>query len=128
MPQNIRRGWKAVVIDCLLDVIVGPVDGRAFHIARSMPAFRKPSSHCFYCISHNAEDKEIRHSGFPENIRPVFRTDFRFRRTIQCRAARPASTRGKSRNFTPASRSARFVWLPVVSIRAPRRHRFASAM
>lgn len=47
MPQDIRRGRKASVIDCLLGLIVGPGEGRAFFIARSMPGFRKPASRCF---------------------------------------------------------------------------------
>lgn len=92
MPQNIRQGRKALVIDCLLGLIVGPGDGRAFHIARSMPGFRNPSSRCFHCISHNAAGKEIRDSGFPENIRPAIRTDALFHRMNQCCTARLAST------------------------------------
>ncbi|WP_423379881.1 hypothetical protein [Burkholderia sp. LMG 32019] len=63
----------------MLAVVVRPGDGRALYIARSMPGFRNPSNHCFHCISHNAAGKEIRDSGFPENIRPAIWTDEGFR-------------------------------------------------
>lgn len=115
MPQDIRGRRKALVIGCLLACCSSSAGGgRAFYIARSMPAARKHSGHCFHCISHNAAGKEIRVSGNPECIRPAIRTDAAIHRTIRRRTAGPASTREKSSTLTPASGSAGCIALSIV--------------